>query len=229
MDRQFNKPNSWGLQGSDFDFDLESYTVALGFLGDVSIGVPEEPALVNNGGNQAMMRAWQASHRFRREFGKAREMGEAERRYAEQKTARANDPFGLPPRGGVDLAAAEYDPQAEKPRGGLAGWLRRIGVIADRQAQRDEPATHPPGGKFTAIADLTPQQARAIAQQKAEELQRAQAERESPTTEGPAAQGQKWDQKKEWMSPDGTAWQGAPGSGGGLFTAHGNPDSFPMP
>jgi hypothetical protein len=69
-----------------------------------------------------------------------------------------------------------------------------------------------------------------VRNQSAEVLRRAQAERESLTTEGPAAQGQKWDQKKEWMSPDGSGWQGAPAQqAGALFSPHGDPDSVPTP
>jgi hypothetical protein len=68
----------------------------------------------------------------------AREMGEENREYDAQIAARrSQDPFGIPPRGGMDLAAVEYDAQAEQPRGGLGRWLSRLGIIADRQAQPD--------------------------------------------------------------------------------------------
>jgi len=225
MDSQFNKPNAWGLQGSDFDFEMDSYTIALGFLGDVSIGVPEDHALATNGGTPELMRSWQKSHRFRRELGKAREMGEEERRYADEKAQRNADPFSTPPRPGqVDLAAQTYDP-VEPPQGGLARWLRRIGVIADRQAQREEPRRS--AQRDIPIDEMTDRDWAAVRALNAEVLQRAQAEQ---AAEGPQAPGpQAWDRKREHIAPDGSAWQGAPASGGGLFTGHGDPDSVPTP
>ena len=217
----------FGLLPSDFDYDAEAAAIAERFLGNVGCGVAEAEALRLEGGTAEMMRSWEQSRRFRRALAKCREMGEDEREYAARKAERRQDVFATPPRPGqVDLAAETYDP-ADPPQGGLARWLRRIGVIADRQAPRDEP--RPSGQREISVDAMTDRDWAGVRQQEAEKLQRAQAERESPTTEGPAAQGQKWDQKKEWMSPDGTAWQGAPGVRGGLFTAHGNPDSVPTP
>jgi hypothetical protein len=227
MNSQFNKPNAWGLQGSDFDFEMDSYTIALGFLGDVSIGVAEEHALATNGGTPELMRSWQKSRRFRRELGKAREMGEAERRYAVEKAQRRSDPFSTPPRPGqVDLAAETFDPRADKPPGALSRFLRRLGVEIDWQhAQRDEP--RPSGQRYIPISDLTPADAIAIGRQRDEAAARVQAEQ---AADGPQAPGpQAWDRKREHISPDGIGWQGAPGSGGGLFTSRGDPDSFPTP
>jgi hypothetical protein len=171
MDSEFsNIPNWHGLQASDFDFDINSYTVALRFLGDVSVGTLEEDALRIEGGTPEMRRSWESSRRFRRSLGKCREMGEQYRAHAARLKP---DPFGIPPRGGMDLAAVEYDAQAEKPRGGLGGWLRRLGVIADRQGQ-PEPATSS-GQRFTAEADLTPQQLQAIRFQEAARRQPEQS------------------------------------------------------
>ena len=224
--------NRFGLLPSDFDYDPEAAAVAERFLGDVGCGVDEADALRLEGGTAEMMRSWEQSRRFRRALAKVREQGVEEREYAARKAERRQDVFATPPRPGqVDLAAVEYDPQAEKPRGGLAGWLRRIGVVADRQAQRDEPATRP-NGTFIAAADMTPQQLQTAARQETEKLQRAEAER--ATDEQPWGGPQKWGQREqeggEHIAPDGSSWVGAPAQqGGGLFTAHGNPDSVPTP
>ena len=167
IDDPFDIPNRHGLRAEEFDYDMESYRTALGFLGDVSCGTLEEDALRIEGGTPEMMRAWEGSRRFRRALARCREQAAEDRAYAARNRP---DPFATPPRpGAVDLAAVEYDAPAEKPRGGLGGWLRRLGVIADRQAQ-PEPATTP-GQRFIAGDDLTPRQLQAIRFQEAAQRQ----------------------------------------------------------
>ena len=192
MDSEFsNIPNWHGLPASDFDFDMDSYTVALRFLGDVSIGTLEEDALRIEGGTPEMRRSWESSRRFRRSLGKRREMGEQDRAHAARLKP---DPFATPPRrGAVDLAAVEYDPQAEAPRGGLGGWLRRIGVIADRQAQPEEP--RPSGQREISFDEMTDRDWAAVRYQGAE-AQRVRAE-----------QGLEGQQGIGWWTPPGVVWR----------------------
>ena len=201
MDSEFsNIPNWHGLQASDFDFDMDSDSVALRFLGDVSVGTLEEDALRIEGGTPDTRRSWESSRRFRRALGKCREMGGETREYDAQRAARRSDPFATPPRPGApDLAAETYDPQ-NPPRSGLARWLRRLGVLAGRQAQ-SEPATTS-GQHFTALADLTPEQAQAIGRQRDAEAQRVRAERAPEGQQGIVPGVQQWDGKG--ISPDGT-------------------------
>src|ERR1039457_2075508 len=141
MDSEFSKiPNWHGLQASDFDFDMESYTVALRFLGDVSVGTLEEDALRIEGGTPDTRRSWESSRRFRRALGKCREMGGETREYDAQRAARRSDPFATPPRPGPPCLPGKTEPPKTPPRGGLAGGRRRLGVLAGRQAQSG-PAT----------------------------------------------------------------------------------------
>ena len=71
-------PNAYGLVSADFAHDLDSYRVALGFLGDLVSGSDHDYALINNGGSLAQLRAWQGSEKFRRVYGKCRVAGAAE-------------------------------------------------------------------------------------------------------------------------------------------------------
>lgn len=74
-------PNPYGLLAADFDFDTESYGIALSFLGDLASGSTEDRALQVNGGTQELMRSWANSAKFRRVLGKCRQASERERAY----------------------------------------------------------------------------------------------------------------------------------------------------
>jgi hypothetical protein len=75
----FDLPNPYGLLASDFSYDTEGYRVALAFLGDLATGSDHDHALTNNGGNPAMLRAWQGGEKFRRVYAKCRAAGEREK------------------------------------------------------------------------------------------------------------------------------------------------------
>lgn len=77
----FDVKNPYGLLAADFDHDMDAYDIALRFLGDLATGTDEAKALEQNGGDQAMMRRWESSRKFRRVLGKARAAGAAERAY----------------------------------------------------------------------------------------------------------------------------------------------------
>ena len=144
--------NRFGLLPSDFDYDSEAAAIAERFLGNVGCGVAEADALRVEGGTAEMLRSWEQSRRFRRALGKCRETGEQERAHAAR---RQPDLFGIPPRGGMDLAAlGTYDLQ-NPPRGGIGGMVRRL-----KQAWLAQPAEEPaatPGQRSIAEADMTPQ------------------------------------------------------------------------
>jgi hypothetical protein len=184
------------LLPSDFDYDSEAAAIAECFLGEVGCGVAEADALRLEGGTAEMLRAWEQSRRFRRALKDARERGKENLRYDAQRAARRSDPFATPPRPGApDLAAETYDPQ-NPPLGGLARWLRRLGILADRQAQPEPAASL--GQRFIAEADLTPQQLVAIRLQAA--AQRQPEPSRSIFTQKPAG----WSGKG--MADDGSTW-----------------------
>ena len=147
--------------------------------------------------SESDVRGWAREPVFHRALKDARERGKENLRYDEVMAARrSQDPFGIPPRGGVDLAAVAYDAQAEKPRGGLGGWLRRLGVLADRQAQPELATT--PGQRFIPEADMTPQQLQAYRLQEA--ARRQPEPSRSIFTQKPA----NWSGKG--MADDGSMW-----------------------
>jgi hypothetical protein len=202
MDSEFsNIPNWHGLQASDFDFDMDSYTVALRFLGDVSVGTPEDDALRIEGGTPEMRRSWESSRRFRRSLGKCREMGEQERAHAAQQQP---DPFsGIPPRGGMDLAAETFDASTPKPPGALSRFLRRLGVEIDWQhAQRQEP--RPPGQREISLDEMTDRDWAGVRYQGAE-AQRVRAEQ---GLEGQKAIGRWTPPGVVWRVPGVQQWDG---------------------
>src|ERR1039457_6538166 len=98
------------------------------------------------------VRSWARDPTFQRALKHAREMGDENREYDAQIAARRSvDPFGIPPRGGMDLAAEPYDLQSP-PRTGMGGWLRRL-----KQAWLAQPAEEPAtssGQRFVAGDDL---------------------------------------------------------------------------
>ena len=166
--------NRFGLLPSDFDYDSEAAAIAERFLGNVGCGVAEADALRLEGGTAEMLRSWEQSRRFRRALAKCREMGEQKRAYDAQ---RQPDPFsGIPPRGGMDLAAAAetYDASTPKPPGALSRFLRKLGVEIDWQhAQRQEP--QPPGQREISLDEMTDRDWAAVRYQNAE-AQRVHAE-----------------------------------------------------
>jgi hypothetical protein len=196
IDDAFDIPNRHGLRAEEFDYDMESYRAALGFLGDVSCGTPEQEALRIEGGTPEMMRSWEGSRRFRRALGRCREQGAEDREYAARKAERRQDVFATPPRPGApDLAAETYDLQSP-PRTGMGGWLRRL-----KQAWLAQPAEEPAtssGQRFIAGDDLTPEQLQAIRFQEAAQRQPEQSR--SIFTQKPAA----WSGKG--MADDGSMW-----------------------
>lgn len=190
-------PNSWALRAADFDYDPDSYLKAIGFLGDVSVGAPEERALSNEAATAEMLRSWEQSHRFRRALDKARRMGDAERRYDERRAQPQADPFATPPRRGApDIALEQYNP-AEPPPDGLRGWLKRLAARARIEIEQAPPPA-PSAVRFIPLADLTPADMAVIAQQNAE----AQA-RQLAQGDGVYEQ-QTWNGKG--LSPDGAQW-----------------------
>lgn len=179
------------------------------------------------------VRGWARDPAFQRTLRHAREMGAENRAYDERMAAkRSPDPFSTPPRPGmVDVAAESYDVTTPKPPGALSRWLRRLGIEVEWQhSRRDEP--RPSAQREISQDEMTEADWAGVRAQNAQALQRAQAEQDAarPDNPGAAWQGQAWSRKTEWMSPDGSAWQGAPAQqAGGLFSPHGDPDSVPTP
>lgn len=94
----FDSPNPYGLRAADFEYDMDGYDTALRFLSDLAGGSTEEEALRVNGGNPAMLRAWESNTRFRRVLAKcraanARELADAATR-AEARERQATE--GVP-------------------------------------------------------------------------------------------------------------------------------------
>ena len=85
----YDYPNPYGLQASDFDYDMDSYVVALRFLSDLTGGTEEQHALETNGANTPMLRNWESSAKFRRVLSKCRAAGASERVFIEQREAAA--------------------------------------------------------------------------------------------------------------------------------------------
>jgi len=179
------------------------------------------------------LRTWGRDPEFRDHLAHARRVGREDREYLEAKAAkRSPDPFSTPPRPGmVDVAADGYDVTTPKPPGALSRWLRRLGIEVEWQhSRRDEP--RPSAQREVSQDEMTEADWAGVRAQNAQALQRAQAEQDAarPDNPGAAWQGQAWSRKTEWMSPDGSAWQGAPAQqAGGLFSPHGDPDSVPTP
>lgn len=95
----FDIPNPYGLRAADFDYDMDSYGVALAFLADMAGGSSEDEALEANGGSPAAKRSWETARAFRRVLAKCRQAGDAEREYRarkpEQQPDRSADPPGF--------------------------------------------------------------------------------------------------------------------------------------
>jgi hypothetical protein len=219
--------NRFGMQAADFGYDEVSAAACERFLGDLGCAVPEEQALAANGGTLEMFRKWDQSPAFRAALKKCRAMGETDRRDAAAKAERRQDVFATPPRpGAVDPAAMTYD-VADPPRGGLARWLRRVGLVIDR-AEPEKPAPEP-GGRWIPISELTPADAQAIGRQRDEAEARVQAEQAAARGDDPGNfVGQPWNRKTEHIAPDGSGWVGAPAQqAGGLFSHTPDPDSVP--
>lgn len=83
----FDYPNPYGLMAVDFQYDMDSYAVALKFLSDLTGGTPEKQALTQNGGSTPMLRQWENSPKFRRVLGKCRAAAAADRAAVEQRAA----------------------------------------------------------------------------------------------------------------------------------------------
>jgi hypothetical protein len=83
----FDHPNPFGLRAADFDFDQDSYVVALRFLSDLASGTEEKQSLEINGASEPMLRNWESSAKFRRVLAKCRAAGMSERAFVEQKEA----------------------------------------------------------------------------------------------------------------------------------------------
>src|SRR5579875_1726217 len=77
----FDWPNPFGLKAADFEYDMDSYEVALRFLSDLASGSLESRALSANGGSDAMLREWERAPKFRRVLHKCRSAGAENRRY----------------------------------------------------------------------------------------------------------------------------------------------------
>jgi hypothetical protein len=122
------------------------------------------------------VRGWAREPVFHRALKDARERGKENREYDEMMAARrSQDPFsGIPPRGGMDLAAETFDASTPKPPGALSRFLRRLGVEIDFQhAQRQEP--RPPGQREISLDEMTDRDWAAVRYQGAE-AQRVRAE-----------------------------------------------------
>lgn len=85
----FDHPNPFGLRAVDFDYDQDSYDVALRFLSDLASGTEEKQSLEINGANEPMLRNWESSAKFRRVLAKCRAAGASERVFVERKEAAA--------------------------------------------------------------------------------------------------------------------------------------------
>lgn len=82
-------PNAFGLLSVDFNYDLDSYRIALAFLGDFAGGTDHDHALTNNGGSMALLTAWKGNSKFRRVYEKCRAAAKAEQEAAEARKAAA--------------------------------------------------------------------------------------------------------------------------------------------
>lgn len=85
----FDIPNPFGLLASDFGHDIDSYSAALKFLGDLASGVDEPRALETNGGSMPLLRSWERSGKFRKVLGKCRAAGAAEMALRARREAEA--------------------------------------------------------------------------------------------------------------------------------------------
>jgi len=93
----FDHPNPFGLRAADFDYDQDSYVVALRFLSDLASGTVEKESLEINGANEPMLRNWESSAKFRRVLSKCRSASMSERTFIEQKeTAEHADASEMP-------------------------------------------------------------------------------------------------------------------------------------
>jgi hypothetical protein len=91
----FDLPNPHGLRAADFEYDMDSYGVALAFLSDLAGGSSEAEALKANGGSPAAKRSWETSRAFRRVLAKCRRASEAEREYlAREPEPEPPEPIG---------------------------------------------------------------------------------------------------------------------------------------
>jgi len=115
--------NPYALRASDFGDDMDSYHAALGFLGDVACGEPEEKALQRNGGTPGMLVAWEGVGKFRRVLGKCRQAGQAAREYEARKREQTEDPFRTPARSRLDKLFDPFRRGAPRPDAS-PGYLR---------------------------------------------------------------------------------------------------------
>ena len=151
------------------------------------------------------VRTWARDPAFQRALKHAREMGDENRAYDAQMAARrSQDPFGgIPPRGGMDLAAETFDASTPKPPGALSRFLRRLGVEIDWQhAQRQEP--RPPGQREISPHEMTDRDWAGVRYQGAE-AQRARAEQ---GLEGQKAIGRWTPPGVVWRVPGVQQWDG---------------------
>lgn len=98
LSSNFDIPNPYGLRATDFNHQLDSYIVALKFLGDLATGTPEDKALEQNGGTKAMVQAWQRSDNFRHVLSKCRKANAGHAVEDAQSAPKTTESF-LPPPG----------------------------------------------------------------------------------------------------------------------------------
>jgi hypothetical protein len=171
----FDIPNPYGLRAADFEHDMDSYRLALRFLGNLSAGDTEERALSVEGGTPAHMRKWEGSARFRRALNKCRRVATEERAYEAQKAQRG-DPWRTPPRRGM------FDPfsraaTAWRERASARDWLAALTGAVHAQPEPARPGEQ----RFVPFTDLTPQEAAAAAAQ--------QMPQQAPTEQPPDTPG----------------------------------------
>ena len=96
LSASWDVPNPFGLLSVDFQYDLDSYRGALGFLSDLAGGSDHNEALTTNGGNGMMLTAWKRNEKFRRVYAKAVKAGEDEQAYleAQEKAQEATEDEG---------------------------------------------------------------------------------------------------------------------------------------
>jgi hypothetical protein len=116
------------LLAADFDFDMQSYSVALKFLSDLSGGTVETDALTQNGGSIAMLRSWERSQKFRRVLAKCRAAGATEREATAKRDAEKAEEKKRPDTVGsqvfVPILDMPVNPKTFVPQPRLGSWGR---------------------------------------------------------------------------------------------------------
>ena len=167
--------NPYALRASDFGDDMDSYHAALGFLGDVACGEPEEKALQRNGGTPGMLVAWEGVGKFRRVLGKCRQAGQAAREYEARKREQTEDPFRTPARSRLDKLFDPFRRGAPRPDAS-PGYLRAFTEATRAMTAATDGERAAPGEqRFVSFEDLSPEQAAMAAAQQMPNRERGPA------------------------------------------------------